>query len=221
MHHAPPSVDAHDLLLSPIYGRQGSTCRVVEIDRGEGAFVSAASGNLDSTTERGIVPALGIVLALCLASCASTDTARQSGTGLSPAVLAPIHDEALGLVRKYQTSPLRAARMLAYLDSAVLEASQSLAGTNAKTVGCNHVAYALASYSVLAHFFPLETPGRLLSMPRLMPEWNNLDCDEAKMRADTAAEAIIARAMRDGANPPKKVRVHPGRAIGRWEPTPP
>lgn len=54
-----------------------------------------------------------------------------------------------------------------------------------------------------------------------MPEWNNLDCDEAKMRADTAAEAIIARAMRDGTNPPKKVRVHPGRAIGLWEPTPP
>ena len=135
MHHAPPSVDAHDLLLSPIYGRQGSNCRVVAIDRGEGAFVSTASGNLDSTTERGIVPALGIVLALCFASCASTDTARQSGTDLSSAVLAPIHDEALGLVRKYQTSPLRAARMLAYLDSAVLETNRSLAGTNAKTVG--------------------------------------------------------------------------------------
>ena len=164
-----------------------------------------------------------IALVFCLAACSTSSSVsvRQSGNDLSVVLLASIHEEALSLVRKYQTSPLRAARMLAYLDSAVLETNQSIAVSGAKASGCEHVAYMLASYAVLAHFFPLETPGRLLSRPRLLPDWNATNCDEAKRLAEVATQATIARAMRDGANPPKKVRAHPGRAVGLWEPTPP
>ena len=161
--------------------------------------------------------AIATALSFFLVGCSTTNAVRESDTGLSAALLAPIHDEALTLVRKYQTSPMRAARMLAYLDSAVLETSRR----NAKASGCEHLMYALASYSMLSHFFPLETPGRLLSIPRLMPEWNAASCVEPRRLAEVAAEATIARAMRDGANPPKKIRAHPGREVGLWEPTPP
>ena len=207
----PPSVD--DLPCFPV--QAGATARE------ECTFVSSVSCNLERPIKHRIPSEFGIVLALCLAGCATTNSVRQSDTDLSSAFLASIHDEALTLVRKYQTSPLRAARMLAYLDSAVLETSRSIAGTGAKAGGCDHVAYMSASYAVLAHFFPLETPGRLLSRPRLSPDWSTANCDGTKRNAEVAAQASIARAMRDGANPPKKVRAHPGRAVGLWEPTPP
>lgn len=171
--------------------------------------------------EHGILPVLGTLLALGLAGCSTTESVQPQRVNLSTAILAPIHGEALSLVRKYQTSPLRAARMLAYLDSTILETNRSVAVASANTSGCDHVAYAVAGYAVLAHFFPLETPGRLLAMPRLMPEWNAANCGEPRRLAEVAAEAAMARAMRDGANPPKKVRAHPGRAVGLWEPTPP
>lgn len=170
-----------------------------------------------NTLKNGIIA----TVAFCIAGCATTDLTRQSGDGLVTATLAPIHDEALTLVRKYQTSPLRAARVLAYLDSAVLETSRSIARSNEIPGVCGRAAYALASYTTLAHFYPLETPGRLLSKPRMMSGWDNAECAEAKRLADIAAQITIARAMRDGANPPKKVRAHPGRAVGLWEPTPP
>ena len=160
-------------------------------------------------------------LSFFLAGCSATNAVRLSTANISNSFLTPIHDEALMLVRKYQTSPLRAARMLAYLDTAVLETNRSMSETTSKNAACEHVAYALASYSLLAHFFPLETPGRLLSKPQLQSNWADVNCDGAKVQADVVAQATIARAMRDGADPPKKIRAHPGRATGLWEPTPP
>ena len=165
--------------------------------------------------------AIAFVLSLAAAGCSTAHTGPQSASDLSTTVLGPIHEDALTLVRKYQTSPLRAARMLAYLDAEVMETNRSIASASTAIYACEHVAYSAAGYSVLAHFFPLETPGRLLSKPRLMPDWNDANCDDAKRRADVVAEATIARAMRDGADPPKRVRAHPGRAVGLWEPTPP
>ena len=146
---------------------------------------------------------------------------REPVSNFVVTILTPIHEDALTLVRKYQTSPLRAARMFAYLDSAILETNRNIAVKRNNSGTCDGAAYAAAGYATLAHFFPLETPGRLLSKPRLLAAWSKPECDGAKQIAETAAQNTIARAMRDGADPPRKVRAHPGRAIGLWEPTPP
>ena len=166
---------------------------------------------------------IALTLSFCVAGCSTTVPVRQTDTNVPAALLtlASIHDETLNLVRKYQTSPLRTARMLAYLDSAVLETNRNLADAPPVARECEQVAYSTASYTVLAYFFPLETPGRLLSRPRMRADWNNDKCEAAKQQAEAVAQATIARSMRDGANPPKKVRAHPGRAVGLWEPTPP
>lgn len=111
--------------------------------------------------------------------------------------------------------------MFVYLDSAMLETNRNIALTRTSSNICDVVAFAYAGYTMLAHFFPLETPGRLLSKPRLLTEWSSAECDSATRVASVAAQNTIARAMRDGADPPTRVRAHPERAIGLWEPTPP
>lgn len=165
--------------------------------------------------------AIALGLPILLGSCMTTSPPQSFSNALSIAVLTPVHREALTLIQKYQTSPLRAARMLAYLDSALLEANRSIAAANVTPIECQHLGYATAGYSLLANFFPLETPGRLISKPRLSASWNDARCDDAKRLAETSAQSTIARAMRDGANPPKTVRAQPERVVGQWEPTPP
>ena len=157
----------------------------------------------------------GLAVALCVAvtSCA---TARPESP-LSATPLVPILEEALTLIQKYQSSPMRAARLLAYVNIAILDTSRKIPPSHA----CAGVAYALAGYTTLDHFFPLETPGRLLAQPRQRPDWHPATCTEEKQQADAIAQATVVRALRDGANPPSKVRPHPGAALGLWVPTPP
>ena len=112
---------------------------------------------------------------------------------------------------------MRAARLFAYVNIAMLDTSRKIPPSHA----CADVAYALAGYTTLDHFFPLETPGRLLAQPRQRPDWHPATCTEEKQQADAIAQATVVRALRDGANPPSKLRPHPGAALGLWVPTPP
>jgi len=75
----------------------------------------------------------------------------------------PWNGVALELVVKYQQNPLRAARMLAHLHAAANDAVVGLTVLNTDDNACAVAVHAELS-TVLAYFYPRESPGRLEAM---------------------------------------------------------
>lgn len=135
--------------------------------------------------------------------------------------------DALALIVKYQLNPLRAARVLAYLQVALYTARASAAPAaldTAAAAGWLRACAHLAASEVLAYFFPGETPGRieaqgwLRAMPAAWPEPLALALRAA---ARDIAEALIARARSDGAERAGDARGRPPLRAGVWQAAPP
>ncbi|MBL8511861.1 MAG: vanadium-dependent haloperoxidase [Betaproteobacteria bacterium] len=126
-------------------------------------------------------------------------------------------DEALALIKKYQTNAVRASRVLAYLHQGI---DQTLMGE--PLTACHDQAIAQVSAELLNHFFPQETPGRLHAKALLQTRAEEVAaCERARVQALAVAQNTIAIALQDGVYPPRRIRVNPAPRLGSWQPTPP
>lgn len=140
---------------------------------------------------------------------------------------APWTELALELIVKYQQNPLRAARVLALLhtamhDALVLAADRKLEPT--ERVMALHRAGGL----VLSHFYPQEPAGRLeglgVAAATAVEARGNVGAERfatALQSGERAAALAIARSTRDGAGKQWHIRLRPKDAPGRWRATPP
>lgn len=121
---------------------------------------------------------------------------------------------AVGLIAKYRLNPLRAARMLAYLHTAMHDAAR---------VEPDRVAVPAAAARVLAHFFPAEPGGRFAALgAAAIAAVAGIDEAEGARAAQAgraAAQRAIDRALRDGADRLAPVQPPPGPGV--WRAAPP
>lgn len=138
------------------------------------------------------------------------------------------NDEALRLVVKYRMNPLRASRMLTYLHVAMLDAAMRAEALKLQRAGRTAAAHAAAA-TMLGHFFPLETPGRLeaLGESALATLAADKKPDLAKDIATGAglgrgiARLAILRALDDRADEVWDARNRPAMRPGMWRGAPP
>ncbi len=152
-------------------------------------------------------------------------SARPEATG-SPAPL-PWTDLALELVVKYQQNPLRAARMLAHLHAAANDAMVRLAPRSTEEAAQAVAVHAAAS-TVLAHFYPEESPGRIPAMGRAAilatvarAKGSTIQLDEAWRIGEAAGAAAIRRSLDDGAAAICNLADRPKPAPDIWRAAPP
>lgn len=133
-------------------------------------------------------------------------------------------DLALEMIAKYQQNPLRAARTLSYLHTAIYDAIVVAQQSKLSTAG-ERVAAHMAGGGVLELFYPQETEGRFMA---LAAEASAATTDA--MTRDTAhawdiARAVVtaarARAAADGADAIWKVADRPKPRPGLWQAAPP
>jgi hypothetical protein len=139
----------------------------------------------------------------------------------------PWTELALELIVKYQQNPLRAARVLALLHTAMHDALELAAHRKlgrAERVAAMHRAAGL----VLNHLYPQEPPGRLegLGVAAVSAAAASGDADADRIKSalqsgEHAAALAIARSTRDGAGKQWHIRLRPKDAPGRWRATPP
>lgn len=136
-------------------------------------------------------------------------------------------DEASRLIVKYRVNPLRSVRMLALLHVAMHDA-----GLRAEKLGLKQSAQSAATHvaasKMLAHFFPLESPGRfeamgesaLAALTATQPEQAREIRQGASIGQGVARLAVL-RALNDGADEVWDARTRPAEKPGLWRGTPP
>ena len=140
---------------------------------------------------------------------------------------APWTGHALELIVKYQQNPLRAARALALLHTAMHDALSQAAREQLQPAA-RSIALHRAAGLVLGYLYPQEPAGRfeglgvagasaLARRRGVRPE----EFEKALRAAERAAAAVMWRAAHDGAGRQWSVRHRPQDTAGRWRPTPP
>lgn len=136
-------------------------------------------------------------------------------------------DEASRLIIKYRVNPLRSVRMLALLHVAMHDA-----GLRAKKLALGPYAQSAAIHAaaseMLAHFFPLESPGRfeamgessLAALMASQPQHANQISTGALVGRSVARLAVL-RALNDGADEVWDARTRPPAKPGSWRGAPP
>jgi hypothetical protein len=131
------------------------------------------------------------------------------------------------LIVKYQQNPLRAARVLALVHTAMHDALVLAAGRKLEPPGRIAAMHRAASL-VLNHMYPQEPLGRLeglgaaAAVAAARSRAERTDHAELALRSGEEAAALaISRSMRDGAGRQWPVRLRPKDAPGRWRATPP
>lgn len=136
-------------------------------------------------------------------------------------------EEASRLIVKYRVNPLRTVRMLALLHVAMHDA-----GLRAEKLGLGQPAQSAATHvaasKMLAHFFPLESPGRfeamgesaLAALTATQPEQAREIRHGASIGQGVARLALL-RALNDGADEVWDARTRPIEKPGLWRGTPP
>ncbi len=139
----------------------------------------------------------------------------------------PWTETALDLVVKYQQNPLRAARVLAHLHAAANDALIELAPTSTDPAAQAVAVHATAS-TVLTHFYPEESPGRLGAMGRgaalsavAKAKSSGVSIDDAWRVGERAAARTISRALNDGADAIWNPAHRPKPGPGIWRAVPP
>lgn len=133
----------------------------------------------------------------------------------------------LELIVKYQQNPLRAARALALVHTAMHDALVIAAIKKVESSG-RIVAMHRAASLVLSHMYPQEPFGRLAGFGAAAigvaaaSRAGQTDRIELALRSgEEAAGMAISRSMRDGAGRQWPIRLRPKDAPGRWRATPP
>lgn len=137
------------------------------------------------------------------------------------------NEEASRLIVKYRLNPLRSVRALTYLHVAMHDA-----GLRAEKLGFKQPAQSAATHvaasSMLAHFFPLESPGRIEAMGEATLA--ALTASQPKQAYEIAqgasigrsvARLAVLRALNDGADEVWDARTRPTVNPGLWRGTPP
>jgi len=133
-------------------------------------------------------------------------------------------ETAIGLIRKYQQNPLRAARAFALLHAGMHDA-YVLARRESMDEPAAEAAVERTAGLMLQFLYPSETTGRYeaVSLTRI-----GLQVDESEpafssalAAGERAARATMGRALADGAARTWPIRDRPPPAPGRWRPTPP
>lgn len=137
------------------------------------------------------------------------------------------NEEAAGLIVKYRINPLRSVRTLTLLNVAMHDA-----GMRAEQLGLDHAALTaatnLAASRMLAHFFPLEPPGRIEAMGEstlaALTADNPAHAREISLGAAIGhgvARLAILHALHDGADEVWDPRTRPAARPGMWHGAPP
>lgn len=131
---------------------------------------------------------------------------------------------ALDLIVKYQRNPLRAARVLALLNTGMQDALSCL-GAKESTPQARVAAMGSVAAETLEYLFPQEPDGRFQAqaLARLLPQ-----AQDSKMQArrgwaygKSVALAVIKRAATDGADRVWDVSTRPANRPGLWRASPP
>lgn len=146
---------------------------------------------------------------------------------LSTAAAERWNRQALDLIVKYRSNPLRAARTLSYMHAAMDDAARQAARTGLSHPGRLAAAHA-AGAGILAHFFPLEPAGRLELMGQTATAALRLHHPQ-DLPSIAAGQQIgrgvlrlaVLRALDDGATDVWDARSRPPPAPGLWQATPP
>lgn len=133
----------------------------------------------------------------------------------------------LQLILKYRVNPLRASRALTYVN-VVEHDALALALRHSLDQPGQLAAVHLAASTMLAHLFPLETPGKIAAMGATAQAANELRYPQA-LREISKGQAIakqvtalaIKRAQSDRADEVWDVRTRPKPTTGMWEGAPP
>lgn len=137
------------------------------------------------------------------------------------------NEEASRLIVKYRTNPLRSIRLLTLLHVAMHDA-----GMRVEQLGLHPSAFTSATHVagslMLAHFFPLEPPGRLEAMGTAAhaaliantPE-RTRDISLGAIIGREIARLAILRALNDGADEVWDPRTRPAVQAGMWHGAPP
>lgn len=172
--------------------------------------------------------------ALSLLTATADDSTRQRFTGdvlvrkwaSGPASL-PWNALALDLIVKYQQNPLRAARVLAHVHAAANDAVVGLAVTTSDEAA-QAVAVHAATSSVLAHFYPRESPGRIEAMGIgsilavvAKATVSAEDLARAREVGRRAANEAIVRALDDGGDASWNPADRPAATAAVWRAAPP
>lgn len=154
---------------------------------------------------------------------------KSSGqTNKSLAEPAPLYwtDVTLKLIVKYQQNPLRAARNLTYLHTAMHDAMLATAKNKGGTDSVSFSAHSAAA-AVLSHFYPNEPVGRFGAMARLAllggPAGKSSLADRQLgwRTGEAVAHAAIVRAANDGADLAWNPKDRPPLRPGLWQASPP
>ena len=136
-------------------------------------------------------------------------------------------DLTLQLIQKYRVNPLRAGRALTLVsvaqhDALVLAAQRSLGPAGRRAAAHQ------AAASLLAHLFPLETPGHVAALGASALAATESAYPQAaaeislgRVIAQQVAALAIVRAQSDRSDEVWDARNRPPPAAGRWEGTPP
>jgi hypothetical protein len=137
------------------------------------------------------------------------------------------NEEASLLIVKYRLNPLRSVRVLTLLHVAMHDAVLRAEKLGLKQTAQSAAAHRAAS-RMLAHFFPLESPGRIEALGE--SALAALGAGQAKQAREIALGASIGngaarlamlRALNDGADEVWDARTRPAAKPGGWRGTPP
>ena len=131
----------------------------------------------------------------------------------------------LELIKKYRLNPLRAARVLAYLMTALHDTAVSCNAVNADAPAHCAVAMNFTAGTVLGYFFPEEGQGRwrgeaiLRASPYrrdVGPEW-----DALWQLSDQVSQSAVIQALTDGSARINALAQPPASTVLAWQATPP
>lgn len=137
------------------------------------------------------------------------------------------NDEAARMISKYRVNPLRSVRMLAMLHVGMHDA-----GLRTEQLGLNEPAQSAATHAaaskILAHFFPLEPPGRfeamggsaLAALIATQPKPMRTLSQGASI-GQGVARLVVLRGLNDGADEVWDARMRPAKKWGVWRGAPP